>query len=111
METLIQQSIQYRGYTIEKSFRGYDFYPTEQGRDDDYDLDGEDYKYCGNVRHASTIEEAKDAIDEKIIEAKPYHIVKLNGRDYPFPWLEDARKFASLWNADLLPNGQPILNP
>jgi hypothetical protein len=70
MDTLTSGQTKYRGYTIEPTERpydkGFDFFPSDPGRDDDYDLVGEDYKYCGNVRFASTIEEAKNEIDRAI---------------------------------------------
>jgi hypothetical protein len=69
MNTLTKQT-RYRMYIIEPTERpydkGFDFFPSDPGRDDDYDFDGEDYKYIGNVRYASTIEEAKNEIDCEI---------------------------------------------
>lgn len=111
----------YRGYTIEPShspFGGFDFFPTEQGRDDDYDYDGERYRYCGNVKHASTIEEAKDSIDEEIMMSIPPYKVWTFGK-YPiggrpqlnitkFIWISDAVKFAAKFNGEIM---IPILNP
>lgn len=102
------QPMVYRGYTIEPDYRNpysnkpeFMFYPTEQGIDHDYDLVGEYYKYCGNCGWADTIEEAKDAIWEKIMMAQPKHKVVLKGRaPYEFDWLEDAIRFAVLFNAE-----------
>jgi len=117
METL---KISYRGHTIEPDYRNpysskpeYMYYPTEEGPDHDYDLVGEDYKYCGNCGWADSIEEAKDAIMEKIMEAKPYHVVKttFGMLEYCFPWLSEATGFQKTWGGELLPYGQPIYNP
>jgi hypothetical protein len=73
MNTLTEQ-IKYRTYTIEPDYRNpysnrpeFIFYPTDKGRDDDPD--------CGNVRHASTIEEAKNEID-CAIEAELIELLK-----------------------------------
>lgn len=56
--------MEYRGYTIEASEHLYkpcfDYYPTEEGRDCDYN--GE--KWRSNVKSADTIEEVKFEIDE-----------------------------------------------
>lgn len=109
----------YKSYTIEPStspFGGFDFFPTEQGRDDDYDLDGEDLKYCGNVKHASSIDEAKDMIDELIMMAIPPYkvetIIHLGGfrlrNITKFDWISDAVKFAARFNGEVL---TPIVNP
>jgi hypothetical protein len=75
----VGEQINYRTYRIEPTTlpygKGFDFFPADQGRDDDYDCVGDpaEYKYCGNVRHASTIEEAKNeidcAIEEELVEA------------------------------------------
>lgn len=65
---------EYKNYTIEESKCSYTgtpefmFYKTSQGVDHDYDLDGEDYTYCGNCKWASTLEDAKDEIDELTYE-------------------------------------------
>ena len=98
-------SITYRGYTIEPStsyFGGYEYYPTEEGRNDDAEIVGDppEYSYCGNVKHADTIDEAKDAIWEKVMTSMPQHKVVMNKRDYYFEWIEDAMKFAIRWNAE-----------
>jgi hypothetical protein len=99
-------SIPYRGYTIEPSVSGYwggfDFYPTAEGRDEDYDWDGDSWRNCGNVQHAATLDEAKDAIWEKVMESTPWHVVKMNGREYPFPWIEDAIRFAVMFDGELM---------
>lgn len=100
-----KNAIMYRGYVIEPTsngcpFGGYDFYPAAEGKNDDADFDGEDFKYCGNVGFASSIEDAKDQIFEKIMMAMPQHKVVLNGRDYYFDWIEEAVKFFNLWNAE-----------
>jgi hypothetical protein len=71
MSTLTEQ-IRYRTYIIEPDYRNpysnrpeFIFYPADKGRDDDPD--------CGNVRHASTIEEAQNeidcAIEDELVEA------------------------------------------
>lgn len=65
--------LQYKGYTIEidKEYGSYQsgpseliIYPTEQGIDHDYDYDGDGYRYCGNCKWASCIEEAQWQVDE-----------------------------------------------
>lgn len=61
----------YKGYTIEEDpfynpyskNTHYCYYPTEKGRQDDADYDGESFVYCGNAKWADSIEEAKDEID------------------------------------------------
>lgn len=99
----METTLTYKGYTIERTssyFPGYDYFPTNEGRQDDADLDGEDYIYCGNVRHADSIDDAKDAIWEKVMVAIPQHKVVMNKQDYYFDWVEDAIKFAVKWNAE-----------
>lgn len=112
METISQ--VFYKGYIIEPTsngcpYGGYDYYPAAEGRNDDADCSGDpaEYHYYGNVGFESSIENAKDAIDEKIMESIPWHVVTLHGRQYPFPWIEDAIRFANLWGAELT----PIMNP
>jgi hypothetical protein len=66
--------MKYNGYTIEldrESYIGqrYMFYKTSEGIDHDADLDGEDYKYCGNCKWADSIQDAKNAIDELCLES------------------------------------------
>lgn len=100
MDTL-SQPIFYRGYTIEPCEHLYKpafmYYPTEQGIDAEYD-DG----WKSNVRIAGTLEEAKDAIHEKVMTSLPNHKVIVNGREYDFSWIEDAIKFAIRFNAEQL---------
>lgn len=109
-----KSQIHYRGYIIEPTsngcpYGGYDYYPASEGRNDDADCAGDpaEYHYTGNVGFASSIDNAKDAIMERIMEQLPSHKVELNGRIYDFPWIEDAIKFAVLWNGNL----HPIVNP
>ena len=104
------ETINYRGFQIEEDFRNpysndpeYMYYPAEQGAQHDYDLVGEDYVYCGNCKWAGSIEEAKDQIFEKIMMAIPDHQVKMNGRFYPFTWIEEAIKFAIKYDGELFP--------
>lgn len=97
--------VSYRGYIIEPStsyFGGFDYYPESEGRNDDAELVGDppEYSYCGNVRHAQTLEDAKDDIWERVMMATPQHKVVLNGRDYFFSWIDEAMKFAIQWNAE-----------
>jgi hypothetical protein len=99
----------YKTYTIQEDFRNpyrkepeYMFYPTEQGIDHDADYDGESFKYCGNCKWTDSIDEAKDSIDEIIMEAKPLHKVRMNGRVYPFDWIIDAVRFCDLFNGEML---------
>lgn len=65
---------EYRGYTIKPDFRNpysndpdFMFYKTDEGIQHDADLDGEDYRYCGNCKWSPTLEDAKDEIDELIL--------------------------------------------
>ncbi len=65
------QPIQYKSYTIQPDHRNpygkseFMFYPTEEGVQHDGDCtDGESFSYCGNCEWASTLEGAKEAIDE-----------------------------------------------
>jgi hypothetical protein len=100
------EAIQYKGYTIESSlspFGGFEYFPTKQGRDDDYDVVDGDYKYCGNVRHADTLEEAKDEISEKIMTSLPAHkVATQNGKNITkFWWLSEAVDFAVKFKGDL----------
>ena len=100
-----QETQYYRGYTIEPTsngcpYGGYDYYPTEEGRNEDYDWTGDGWQNCGNVGFASSIEDAKDAIWEKVMTSLPQHKVVLNKKDYYFDWIEDAIKFAVMWNAE-----------
>lgn len=55
---------EYKGYTIEKAYYGYDFYKTEEGVDCDYDGDS----WRTNVKNASSLENAKAEIDDIIYE-------------------------------------------
>lgn len=95
-------TIHYRGHTIEPSHsgHGYDFFPTQEGRDEDYDWTGDGWRNCGNVGHAMSIEGAKDEIIDKIMMATPQHKVVMNNRPYFFDYIEEAIKFAVLWNAE-----------
>lgn len=100
-----RNEIRYRGWIIEPStsyLGGFDYYPEDEGRNDDCDCVGDpaEYMYCGNVRHACTIEGAKDDIWERAMMKQPQHIVVLHNKKYPFDWIEDAIKFAVLWNAE-----------
>jgi hypothetical protein len=87
------EAISYKSYTIQPSlspFGGFDFFPTEEGMDQD------------NVKRADTIEEAKDLINEKIMTELPDHKVRMNGREYSFPWIVDALRFAEFWKGEVL---------
>ena len=98
-----QNQIQYRGYVIEPStgyMGGYEYWPTAEGYNPDYDWDGDGWRNCGNVQWASDLDEAKDEIFEKIMCAQPQHLVVMNRRPYYFDWISDAIKFAILWNAE-----------
>lgn len=83
----------YLGYTIEKDLNsGFAFFKTEHGRQDDYDCDDGDLKYCGNAGFAQTIDDALEMINEK------FYWVQMNGRDYPWKDFTDAIKFAIMWD-------------
>jgi hypothetical protein len=78
---------EYRTYTIEPDHRNpyaqkpdWMFYPTEEGIQHDADLDGDDMKYCGNCKWASTLEEAQQEIDDLIIESQEKRIQDLEER-------------------------------
>lgn len=110
------ERIEYRGFTIEPStgyMGGYSYYPTAEGRNEDAEWDGDSWRNCGNVQWAASLDDAKDAIMEKYIESYPHHIVRTNFgmMEYSFPWLVDAIAFQKMWGGDLLPCGQPIMNP
>ena len=97
------KQIYYRGWFIEPA----DAMPQHFGMKYQFSQDeGE------QIFHAYTIEEAKDAIDEMIMEAKPKHVVIYGDRRVKeFDWLYEAYKFARMFDGDLRPNGQLILNP
>lgn len=104
--------IKYKSYSIEKDYEypysggRYIFYPTEEGIQHDADYNGDSYKYCGNCKWCSSIEEAMLLIDEIVpffvetlgplpIGGKPQrHITK-------FDWLLDAVKFAVKFNGTM----------
>lgn len=56
--------IQYEGYTIQPAWIGFDFFKTDEGIDCWNDGDG----WKSNVKHASSIENAKAEIDDIIYE-------------------------------------------
>lgn len=63
--------MEYKTYTIQQDYRNpyrkepeFMYYPTAEGISHDGDYDGESWKYCGNCKWASSIEEAKLEIDE-----------------------------------------------
>lgn len=65
--------VKYRTYTIEEDFRNpysnkpdFMYYITEQGIQHDADLRNGDLVYCGNCKWASSLQDAKDEIDELI---------------------------------------------
>jgi hypothetical protein len=103
----IKPVIKYKGFTIVEDFsspsQAVMFFPTEQGID--HDWDGE--RYVGNCKWASCIEEAKDEIMEKIVCSKPLHKVETKSKVgtgfniTKFEWLEDAVKFATMFNGVL----------
>jgi hypothetical protein len=98
--------IQFKGWTIEEYTYGYMrgelmAYPTATGPDHDADFDGESFTYCGNCLFGFDVEDLKDQIEEKLMEAYPIHNVEMNKKIYPFEWLEDAVKFATMFNGVL----------
>lgn len=112
MSTLTH-STNYRGFKIEEDNGNYHspkyiYYPASEGIQHDYDYDDERYRYCGNCGWADSIDEAKDAIFEKIMVGTPSHVVVMNLKKYPFTWIEDAIKFAVMWKGEFL---TPIINP
>lgn len=66
------ETIQYKGYTIHQDFihshysahPEYILYPTNEGIQHDADGGPDGYKYCGNCKWFTSIEECKDEIDE-----------------------------------------------
>ncbi len=64
------QIVEYKGFTIQPDYSGYNFrymfYPTEQGIQHDGEFDGEDFKYTGNCDFADSVDHAKILIDEKV---------------------------------------------
>jgi hypothetical protein len=117
-ETKVKEAdILYKGYTITTDYQGgwYErimFYPTEQGIDHDADMDENGYHYCGNCQWVDSIDEAKDAIDEKIMMAMPPHLVVTKGKFVvlgkeqvnitKFWSISDAIKFAVKFKGELL---------
>jgi hypothetical protein len=120
--TKINLSVEYKGYTIVLQYEMlsmkpvFMYYPTAEGEQHDANLDGEDYRYTGNCKWADSLEEAKDAISEKIMTSQPAYLVettvKLGGFELKnitkFWWINDAIRFAALWNGTPL---FQILNP
>jgi hypothetical protein len=103
------EPVQYKGYSIVMdcvTMSRFMYYPTNEGPQHYCDWDGSCYKYCGNCGWAQTIEEAKDAISEKIMTKQPAYLVettvKLGGFELKnitkFWWINDAIRFAALWN-------------
>lgn len=82
--------MEYRNYIIDKSlsyFQGYDYYLKDNGRDD-----------C--TKHANTIREAMDSIDDIIASEEPLeppYEVRLNREIYPFPCITEAIRFSEYW--------------
>jgi hypothetical protein len=112
----------YKGYTIEETEEFYRkqfmFYPTNEGEQHDGEYTENGFHYCGNCKWVDSIEEAKDSIDEKIMQEYPDWKVETFGK-YPiggntqlnitkFTWLEDAVSFANKFNGKLTVN---FLNP
>jgi len=85
----------YRGYIIERSLSysgGYDFFLENNGRDD-----------C--TKHAQSIREAMDSIDDMIASEEPLEPpfkVRMNGEVYPFERISDAIGFSELWRGKTL---------
>jgi hypothetical protein len=83
-----------------------------QGIDHDVDMDEDGCHYCGNCKWVDSIDEAKDAIDEKIMTEKPPHMVLTKGKFVvlgkeqvnitKFWWISDAIKFAVKFKGELL---------
>lgn len=98
------EAIFYKGWTIQDDPEAYIkgqliAYPTEQGIQHDYDLEGEDYKYCGNCLFAWDIDTLKAEIDEKIMMARPLYFVE--GNPEPFEWIIEAIQYAISNNRNL----------
>jgi hypothetical protein len=106
------EPVQYRGYWIRESLDierlngKYVFFPEAEGIQHDYDFDGFRNRYTGNCKWADSLEKAKDAILEKIMTEQPAYLVetkvKLGGFELKnitkFWWINDAIRFAALWN-------------
>jgi len=100
--------MKYKGHTIEQNTDPFHserliIYPSDQGIQHDYDYVDGSFIYMGNCKRANSIEEAMEIIDDKIAAQMPaFYTVELNGRLYPITWLDDAMKFARLWNGLLI---------
>ena len=91
-------AIHYRGWIIEVDFIYTNADGTPSGKYDVlYFREGDE-----QARPLSyvTLDDVKDAIYESIIMDRPQHLVVMNRREYYFDWIEDAIKFAVLWNAE-----------
>lgn len=68
--TLTSERILYKGYTIEIDLEDgpgkFIAYPTEEGRQHDGDCDQGSWKYCGNCKWGSTVEDVQLEIDEHL---------------------------------------------
>jgi hypothetical protein len=85
------EKIEFHGYIIEKE---NDPWPLKFGLN--YRWFKEDDEH---VHFSKTITEAKECIMDKLME-KPRHWVRMKGRAaVPFHFIEDAIKFAVMWNA------------
>src|SRR5688572_1487575 len=114
------EPVQYKGYMIVRHefhrVQVFMYYPGDEGAQHDADCEDGVYKYCGNCGFASSLEESKDAISEKIMTEQPAYLVettvKLGGFELKnitkFWWIQDAIRFAALWNGTPL---FQILNP
>lgn len=105
--------IQYKGFTIQEDFRNpysskpeFMFYPTAEGVQHDADCDQDGYRYCGNCKWASSIEEAKDEISEIVMMNRPVYqvetIIKLGSfrlrNIAKLDWIVDAIMFVGKTN-------------
>lgn len=65
--------IGFNGFTIVEDYRNpysntpdFMYYPTSEGVQHDADYDGESFRYCGNCKWASSLEEAINEIKEML---------------------------------------------
>lgn len=98
----MQNTIQYKGYTIRRDSGLYKFFPSADGEDDDFDLVGEDYRYCGNGKWANSVDDAKDQITSIIREKRGPIEVRVNGKVETFCDFIVAVKATIETNGELL---------
>jgi hypothetical protein len=96
---VVVERVEYRGYTIENSLCPYayalHFYKTEAGIDCEFD--GE--SWSSNVISASSVQDAKEQIDDLIFESAEWNVKVPQAQPIKFQWLKDAIEYAVKLNA------------